>query len=34
VLAITPSLQWIHNPALDPIRDDIVVFGLRVRTAL
>ena len=34
VLAITPSLQVIHNPALDPTNDNLVVFGLRVRKAL
>jgi porin len=34
VLAITPSLQLIHNPALDPTNDNLMVFGLRVRKAL
>jgi porin len=34
VLAVTPSLQLIHNPALDPTNDNLVVFGLRVRKAL
>ncbi len=34
VLAITPSLQVIHNPALDPTNDSLVVFGLRARKAL
>jgi porin len=34
VLAITPSLQFIHNPALDPTNDNLVVFGLRARKAL
>lgn len=34
VLAITPSLQWIHHPALDPTNDNLVVLGLRARTAM
>ncbi len=34
VLAITPSLQLIHDPALDPTKDSLVVFGLRARKAL
>lgn len=32
-LQITPSLQYVVNPANDPAADDIAVFGLRVRTA-
>lgn len=32
-LQITPSLQYIANPANDPTTDDIVVFGLRARVA-
>jgi porin len=34
VLAITPSLQLIHDPALDPTKDSLVVFGLRARVNL
>ncbi|MGI9356415.1 MAG: carbohydrate porin [Rhizobiaceae bacterium] len=34
VMAITPSLQLIHHPALDPTNDNLVVIGLRVRNAL
>jgi porin len=33
-LAITPSLQYIQNPALDPSQDNLVAFGVRVRVAL
>ena len=30
-LAITPSLQWIIEPALNPDEDDLWVIGIRVR---
>lgn len=30
-LAITPSIQYINNPLLDPSQDDMVIFGLRTR---
>ncbi len=33
-LAITPDLQLIINPALDPSRDSILVAGLRLRLAI
>lgn len=33
-LAITPSLQMIVDPALDPNDDAIAIFGLRARLAL
>lgn len=33
-LALTPSVQLIINPALDPGRDAVGVFGLRARLAL
>ena len=33
-LAITPSLQYIKNPALDPSQDNLIAFGVRVRVAL
>jgi len=33
-VAATPSLQWLHDPALTSATDDIVVFGLRVRLDL
>ena len=32
--ALTPSLQWLNNPALAPERDSTWVFGLRARLAL
>lgn len=32
--AVTPSLQWIKNPALNPDSDDLAVIGLRLRLAL
>jgi porin len=32
-LAITPDLQYIKNPALNPAEDSLWVFGLRVRLA-
>ena len=33
-VALTPSLQYIHNPALNPTEDDLFAFGLRVRVVL
>jgi len=33
-IAVTPDLQYIRNPALDPDANSIWVFGLRVRGAL
>ncbi len=30
-LYITPSIQYINNPLLDPSQDDMVIFGLRTR---
>jgi len=33
-LAITPDLQFLINPALNPDEDNLWVFGLRVRVAL
>jgi len=30
-LAVTPSLQWIIDPALNPEEDDLWVIGIRVR---
>ena len=33
-LAITPDLQYIRNPALNPQVDDMWVFGLRARFSL
>ena len=33
-LAITPNLQFISNPALNPDADSIWLFGLRMRLAL
>jgi len=32
--ALTPSLQWLNNPALAPERESTWVFGLRARLAL
>jgi porin len=32
-LAITPDLQYIRDPALNPAADDLWVFGLRARLA-
>jgi porin len=32
-LAITPDVQWLVNPALNPEEDQIWVFGLRARLA-
>ena len=34
VLAVTPSVQLVHDPALDPTNDNLVVFGLRIRKAM
>jgi len=33
-LAVTPSLQYIKDPALNPAEDDLWAFGLRLRLAL
>ena len=33
-LAITPNIQWIANPALNPEEDTMWVFGLKLRLAL
>ena len=33
-LAITPDLQWIIDPALNPDEDSIWIFGLRARLSL
>jgi porin len=33
-LAITPSVQWLVDPALNPNEDNIWIFGLRVRLNL
>jgi porin len=33
-LAITPNLQYLRNPALDPDQDSVWVVGLRARFAL
>ena len=33
-VALTPSLQYIRNPALNPTEDNLWAFGLRVRVAL
>ena len=33
-LAVTPSLQYIIDPALNPSRDNLFAFGLRVRVVL
>lgn len=33
-LAITPDVQWLINPALNPAEDQLWVFGLRGRLAL
>ena len=32
--AITPDVQWLINPALNPDEDQILIFGLRGRLAL
>lgn len=33
-IAITPSFQWLINPALNPQQDNIQIYGLRVRITL
>jgi len=33
-LAVTPNVQFLINPALNPDKDNIWVFGLRARLAL
>ena len=33
-LAVTPSLQYLINPALNPDEDSVLAFGLRARFAL
>ena len=33
-IALTPSVQWIHDPALHPGEDEILVLGMRIRFAL
>lgn len=33
-LAVTPSIQYIKDPALNPAEDDLWAFGLRMRLAL
>lgn len=33
-LAVTPSLQYIKDPALNPDEDTIWAYGLRLRVAL
>ncbi len=33
-LALTPSLQFVIDPALNPTEDDIIYFGLRLRFSL
>ena len=33
-IAVTPDLQYIRNPALNPDADSIWVFGVRLRGAL
>jgi porin len=33
-LAITPDIQYLVDPALDPDEDNLWVFGLRARLAL
>ena len=32
-LAITPDVQYIKDPALNPVEDSLWVFGLRARLA-
>jgi porin len=32
-IAVTPDIQYIRNPALNPNDDTLWVFGLRVRLA-
>lgn len=33
-LQLTPSLQWLHKPALNPEQSNVFLFGLRLRLAL
>lgn len=33
-LALTPSVQWLIDPALNPDDDQILIFGLRARFTL
>lgn len=33
-VAVTPSVQYIKDPALNPEKDSLWVFGLRLRFAL
>ena len=33
-LAITPSIQFLTDPALNPNADDVCIFGLRLRASL
>lgn len=33
-LAITPDLQWIHNPTLNPTLTNLYYFGLRARVTM
>ncbi len=33
-LALTPSLQFVIDPALNPAEDEIIYFGLRLRFSL
>ncbi len=33
-LAVTPSLQYISDPALNPAEDSLTIFGLRLRLTL
>ncbi len=33
-IAITPSFQWLINPALNPQQDHIQIYGLRIRINL
>lgn len=33
-IAVTPDLQWLLNPALNPEEDHIWILGLRARLAI
>jgi len=33
-LQVTPSVQWLHDSALNTEEDDALVFGLRLRLSL
>jgi len=33
-MAITPDVQLVVNPALDPSKESLWIFGLRVRATL